>query len=35
MNTFSRVWAYSKNKPDGFTLSLESFEQPKEGICVA
>lgn len=30
-----RVWEYSKNNPDGFTLDLETFEPIKFGIAVA
>ncbi|MGC4130236.1 MAG: hypothetical protein QM564_11935 [Bergeyella sp.] len=30
-----RVWEYSQNNPDGFTLNLETFKPIKFGICVA
>lgn len=30
-----RVWEYSINNPDGFTLNLESFKEIKFGIAVA
>lgn len=35
MNKAGRVWEYSKENPQGFTLNLETMEQPQEGICVA
>lgn len=30
-----RVWEYSKNNPDGFTLNIETFKPVKFGIAVA
>ena len=30
-----RVWEYSKNNPDGFTLNIETMKPIKFGICVA
>ena len=30
-----RVWEYSQNNPEGFTLNLETFKAVKFGICVA
>lgn len=30
-----RVWEYSKNNPNGFTLNIENFKQVKFGIIVA
>lgn len=30
-----RVWAYSLNNPQGFTIDLETFETVKKGIVVA
>ena len=30
-----RVWEYSQNNPDGFTLNLETFRPVKFGISVA
>ena len=30
-----RVWEYSQNNPDGFTLNLETFRPIKFGISVA
>lgn len=30
-----RVWEYSKNNPDGFTLNIETFKEVKFGIIVA
>ena len=30
-----RVWEYSKNNPDGFTLNIETMRPVKFGICVA
>ena len=30
-----RVWEYSQNNPEGFTLNLETFKPVKFGICVA
>lgn len=30
-----RVWEYSQNNPEGFTLNLETFKSVKFGICVA
>lgn len=29
------VWVFSQTYPDGFTLSINTWEQPKEGITVA
>ena len=34
-NLIDRVWEYSLNNPQGFTLDLETFESVKFGICVA
>lgn len=31
----SRVWEYSLNNPEGFTLSLETLKPVTHGICVA
>lgn len=30
-----RVWEYSQNNPDGFTLNLETFRPVKFGLSVA
>lgn len=30
-----RVWEYSKNNPDGFTINIETFKAVKFGIAVA
>lgn len=30
-----RVWEYSKNNPNGFTLNIENFKEVKFGIIVA
>lgn len=30
-----RVWEYSQNNPEGFTLSLETLKPVTSGICVA
>lgn len=30
-----RVWEYSQNNPDGFTLNIETFKEVKFGIIVA
>lgn len=30
-----RVWEYSKNNPNGFTLNIETFKEVKFGIVVA
>jgi len=30
-----RVWEYSKNNPDGFTLNIETMKPVKFGICAA
>ena len=30
-----RVWEYSQNNPDGFTLNIETFKTVKFGIVVA
>lgn len=30
-----RVWEYSQNNPEGFTLNLETFKSVKFGISVA
>lgn len=36
MNTlFDRVWEYSLNNPDGFTLNIENFKPVVLGIAVA
>jgi hypothetical protein len=32
---FERVWEYSKNNPDGFTLNIETMKPLKYGIIVA
>lgn len=32
---FDRVWEYSKNNPDGFTLNIETFKPVILGIAVA
>ena len=32
---FDRVWEYSKNNPEGFTLNIETFKPIKLGIAVA
>ena len=29
------VWVFSQTHPDGFTLSISTWEQPKEGIAVS
>lgn len=29
------LWVFSQTHPDGFTLSINTWEQPKEGITVA
>lgn len=34
-NLNERVWEYSKNNPDGFTLNIETFRAVKFGIVVA
>lgn len=34
-NLIDRVWEYSQNNPEGFTLDLETFKSVKFGICVA
>lgn len=34
-NLIERVWEYSQNNPEGFTLDLETFKPIKFGICVA
>ena len=30
-----RVWEYSRNNPEGFTLNIETFKPIKKGIAVA
>lgn len=32
---FDRVWEYSEENPDGFTLNIETFKTVKKGIAVA
>jgi hypothetical protein len=32
---FDRVWEYSVENPDGFTLNIETFKTVKKGIAVA
>ncbi|WP_424493873.1 hypothetical protein [Salinimicrobium sp. GXAS 041] len=34
-NLIDRVWEYSKNNPDGFTLNIETMKAVKFGIVVA
>ena len=30
-----RVWEYAQSHPEGFTLDISSWEEPKEGIAVS
>lgn len=34
-NTVDRVWEYSLNNPEGFTLNIDTFKEVKFGIVVA
>lgn len=34
-NLIDRVWEYSQNNPEGFTLNIETFKAVKFGIVVA
>lgn len=35
MELIERVWEYSQNNPQGFTISLETMQAPTVGYCVA
>lgn len=35
MDKVERVWEHSLKNPEGFTISLESWNTPKRGFCVA
>lgn len=34
-STADKVWAISQSRPDGFTLNINTWEEPAEGISVA
>ncbi len=34
-NAIDRVWEYSLNNPEGFTLNIDTFKEVKFGIVVA
>lgn len=35
MKLIERVWDYSQNNPEGFTISLDTMQTPSTGYCVA